>query len=388
MSGIYIHIPFCKQACHYCDFHFSTSLNTKDAFLSALKKEIELQKDYLKTPSPAEKAESRSDRDEASTIYFGGGTPSLLSQKEILNLFDELNKHFAISEDAEITLEANPDDLTKEKISDLKQTPVNRLSIGIQSFSDQDLKFMNRAHNGEEADRSVKTAQDKGFENISIDLIYGTPTMSNEEWKKNLVKAFALNVPHISAYCLTVEARTPLADMVKKGKAQPVDEQKASEQFEIMLSEMKRNGFTQYEISNFCKGDSYSKHNSNYWKGEHYLGLGPSAHSFDGASRQWNVRNNNAYIKSLSEGKLDHEREVLTKEQKFNEYILTSLRTMWGTDLKKVEMNFGNDFLSHLLNETQTYFDSGILVKKENKLYLSDMGKLIADKIASDLFKV
>ena len=205
-------------------------------------------------------------------------------------------------------------------------------------------------------------------------------------WKKNLAKAFALNVPHISAYCLTVEARTPLADMVKKGKAQPVDEQKASEQFEIMLSEMKRNGFTQYEISNFCKGDSYSKHNSNYWKGEHYLGLGPSAHSFDGASRQWNVRNNNAYIKSLSEGKLDHEREVLTKEQKFNEYILTSLRTMWGTDLKKVEMNFGNEFLSHLLNETQTYFDSGILVKKENKLYLSDKGKLIADKIASDLF--
>lgn len=378
MAGIYLHIPFCKQACHYCDFHFSTSLKTKDAFLVALKKEISLQKNYLST-------------NKISTVYIGGGTPSLLSQKELMEVFDELNKNFEIANDAEITLEANPDDLTKEKISELKNTPINRLSIGIQSFSDEDLKFMNRAHNSAEADRSVKTAQDKGFENITIDLIYGTPTMSNDPeysgWKKNLTKAFALNVPHISAYCLTVESRTALADMVKKGKAEPVDDLKSSSQFEIMLEEMKKNDFTQYEISNFCKGESYSKHNSNYWKGEHYLGLGPSAHSFDGTSRQWNVRNNNVYIRSIEEGKLNFEKEILTTEQRYNEYVLTSLRTMWGTDLDIIKTTFGQEYLDHFIHEAEEHFGSSNILQEKNKVFLTDKGKLLADKIASDLFK-
>lgn len=373
MAGIYIHIPFCKQACHYCDFHFSTSLKNKDPLLKALQKEIVLQKNYL-------------NGDIVNTIYFGGGTPSLLSQKELMNIFDSLYQHYPISADAEITLEANPDDLTTPKLKELRNTPINRLSVGIQSFYDEDLKLMNRAHNSQEALRVVKDSQDKGFENITIDLIYGIPTLSNKNWTSNLQTAFALEVKHISAYCLTVEPKTALAHLVKEGKIKNVDEQNSAEQFEIMLDAMSKNNFEQYEISNFCKDDCYSKHNSNYWLKKTYLGLGPSAHSYNGTSRQWNVSNNAIYIQSLEKNQIKFEEEVLTTPQQYNEYILTTLRTKWGTDLKYVEEHFGNDHLSYCMKEADKYILSGDIRKENDKLFLTDKGKLIADKIASDLF--
>lgn len=375
MAGIYIHIPFCKQACNYCDFHFSTSLKNKEALLHALNKEIELQKDYLETKR-------------ISTVYFGGGTPSLLEQTELMRIFDSLNKYFEIDSDAEITLEANPDDLTKNKIRELRSTPINRLSIGIQSFYDEDLKLMNRAHNSQEAISAVKGAQDADFENITIDLIYGIPGLTEHRWRNNLQNAFLLDVKHISAYCLTVEPKTVLAHQVKTGIIKNVDELQSSEQFEIMLEAMKKNNFVQYEISNFCKDDQYSRHNSNYWLKEKYLGLGPSAHSFNGESRQWNISNNALYIKSLENNAIDFELEQLNIDQRYNEYILTSLRTMWGSDLERIGSDFGNDFKSHCLKEAQKYIETADITIETNTLFLTDKGKLIADKIASDLFKV
>ncbi len=381
MPGIYIHIPFCKQACNYCDFHFSTSLNNKDTFLIALKQEIEMQKDYLSNSLSFGEG-----RGEVSTIYFGGGTPSLLSEGELMTIFETLDKHFIISPDAEITLEANPDDFLKEKMKQLKATPINRLSIGIQSFYDEDLKMMNRAHNSIEATTAVKAAQDSGFENITIDLIYGIQTLSNSNWKNNLATAFGLDVKHISSYCLTVEPKTALAHQIKTGQIKNVDDQQSAEQFEIMLEAMNKNNFIQYEISNFCKEDFYSKHNSNYWLKENYLGLGPSAHSYNGSSRQWNISNNILYIQSIEKGELNFEKEELTIDQRYNEYILTSLRTMWGTDLNYLSQTFGKDYLTHCLHEAEKYLETKKVLHQENKLILSDEGKLFADKIASDLF--
>jgi oxygen-independent coproporphyrinogen-3 oxidase len=385
MAGIYIHIPFCKQACHYCDFHFSTSLKNKNAFLKALKKEINLNKDFFLS------AEGDT-RDRINTIYFGGGTPSILSIPELMEILDLLYKQFEIDKDAEITLEANPDDLTKEKIKALKTTPVNRLSIGIQSFYDDDLKLMNRAHNALEAMKIVGLAQDHDFHNISIDLIYGIPTLTHPKWEKNLRTAFDMDVKHISAYCLTVEPGTALAKFVATGKIKNVDEQHSSEQFEMLLQETKANNFQQYEISNFCKDEFYSRHNSNYWLKEKYLGLGPSAHSYNGIVRQWNVSNNVKYIQAL-EKMTDlkqaslFEQEMLTTPQRYNEYILTSLRTMWGSDLLYLKKQFGNDFLEHCLKEAAPYFLSKQLTQQDSKLFLTDAGKLFADKIASDLFR-
>jgi oxygen-independent coproporphyrinogen-3 oxidase len=384
MAGIYIHIPFCKQACHYCDFHFSTSLKNKTAFLKALKKEIALNKDFFFNTNDGTK-------DKINTIYFGGGTPSILNLQELMEIFELLHKQFEIDKDAEITLEANPDDLTKEKTKALKATPVNRLSIGIQSFYDEDLKLMNRAHNAQEAMEIVGLAQENDFHNISIDLIYGIPTLTHQKWEKNLRTAFDMDVKHISAYCLTVEPKTALAKFVATGKIKNVDEQHSSEQFEMLLHETKVNNFQQYEISNFCKDEFYSRHNSNYWLKEKYLGLGPSAHSYNGIARQWNVSNNAKYIHALEKmTDLEHaplfEQEVLTIQQRYNEYILTSLRTMWGSDLQYLRKQFGNDFLEHCLKEATPYFLSKKLIEQDNKLYLTDAGKLFADKIASDLF--
>ena len=384
MAGIYIHIPFCKQACYYCDFHFSTSMKNKEPFLKALKREIELQKEYLNPSSP--KLDSAARKDELRSIYFGGGTPSLLSQSELMGIFDTLNKHFIISADAEITLEANPDDLTSNKIKELKSTPINRLSIGIQSFYDEDLKLMNRVHTSKEALSAVKASQDKGFENITIDLIYGIPTLTNEKWKHNLRTAFDLEVKHISSYCLTVEPKTTLAHLVKEGKIKNVDEQQSADQFEIMLDEMRKNNFVQYEISNFCKENFFSQHNSNYWLKEMYLGLGPSAHSYNGTKRQSNISNNALYIQSLEKNKVPFEAEILTTSQHYNEYVLTSLRTMWGTDLKHIESRFETAYLSHCLNEAQKYIRTEEIKEEKNKLFLTDKGKLFADKIACSLF--
>lgn len=373
MAGIYLHIPFCKQACHYCDFHFSTSSKNKDAFIIALKKEILLQKHYL-------------DNEAISTIYFGGGTPSLLTYDDLMGIFEALHKHYSIDENAEITLEANPDDLTVRKINELKKTSINRLSIGIQSFYDQDLKWMNRAHNSTQAKESIKIAQGEGFENISIDLIYGVPTLSNDRWTQNTELALNANIQHISAYCLTVEPRTALADFIKKGKSKNIDETQGSEHFKILLDELTAGDFIQYEISNFCKEGFISKHNSSYWSKKKYLGLGPSAHSYNGNSRQWNIRNNIQYIESLDKNQLQFEKEILTEKNNYNEYVMTSLRTMWGSDLNFIKNNFPESYSLHIQKEVRQYIDSGAVQNNDGKLMLTVAGKLLADRIASDLF--
>ncbi len=376
MAGIYIHIPFCLQACHYCDFHFTTSLKNKAALLSAIEKEILLRKDYL------------SASDNVSSVYFGGGTPSILSREELIRIFDVIYSNFNVLNDAEITLEANPEDLSKEKIKALKNTPINRFSIGIQSFFEGDLKFMNRAHTAQKAISSVKIAQDAGFENISIDLIYGTPTLNDEQWKINLQTAFELDVKHISSYCLTVEEKTPLHQFILSGKAKQVDEEKSAAHFEILLKAMSENGYTHYEISNFCKENYYSRHNSSYWLKKKYLGIGPSAHSYNGLSRQWNIKNNGLYTKAVEENKLNFEIENLSIAQNYNEYVMTGLRTMWGINLATIEKDYGKIFLEHCRKEAKTYIDSSLIEEKNKQYFITQKGKLMADKIASDLFFV
>lgn len=372
MAGLYLHIPFCKQACHYCNFHFSTSLKQKDAMVEAILKELELQKDYLQGQT-------------LSSIYFGGGTPSLLSKIDLNRIFNKINAIHQISPEAEITLEANPDDLTIEKLTELKTTPINRLSIGIQSFFEKDLQFMNRAHNADEAKKCIENAKNIGFNNLTIDLIYGSPTTSNEEWKQNIAAALSFDIPHISCYCLTVEPNTALDHFVKKGKAKPVDEEQAAQQFEILMTTLKSAGYEHYEISNFAKPNWHARHNSNYWLGAHYLGIGPSAHSFNGVSRQWSVANNAKYIKHLANGQTAFEVELLTKEQQYNEYILTALRTKWGCDFAKIE-SWGADLVQHFQKTSAPYLAKHLIQQKNNIFTLTDQGKLLADRIAMDLF--
>jgi oxygen-independent coproporphyrinogen-3 oxidase len=372
MAGIYIHIPFCKQACHYCDFHFSTSLNYKNELLQALVKEIRLQKNYL----AAEAVE---------TIYFGGGTPSLLDAGEINLLIDTITSLHTVTDNAEITMEANPDDLNKAKLQALRQTPVNRLSIGIQSFFDEDLAWMNRVHRADEAEASVKRAQDMGFENITADLIYGYPLLSDEKWKHNLDMLFELAIPHVSSYSMTVEPKTALASFIKK-KAQPaMDDEQSARQFILLMDAMQSHGFEHYEISNFCRLGHYSKHNSNYWKGVKYLGIGPSAHSYNGETRQWNIANNAKYIQSLETGEIPTETELLTEANRLNEYIMTSLRTMWGLDLNRLN-TIAASSASQLTLTAQPFFEKEWLQQKDNTIYLTQAGKLYADHIASELF--
>jgi len=375
MAGIYLHIPFCKQACNYCDFHFSTSTKLKSNFVEALLKEMSLRKEYL-------------DGEKIHSIYFGGGTPSLLSKEELKLIFDALYNLFDIDENAEITLEANPDDLNFEKLQVLKNSPVNRLSIGIQSFREEDLLFMNRAHNAKEAYSVVTSCRAMGFDNLSIDLIYGTPGLSDEAWKENLQIAFDLGVSHISSYALTVEEKTALYQQIKKGLLAPVDEAQSADQFKILMSEMLKNGYEQYEISNFCLPGHYSRHNSSYWKKDKYLGLGPSAHSFHGDSRLWNVANNAIYIKAINAGELPFEEEVLSTIDAYNEYVMTSLRTVWGCDTKQIKKDFSEELASCFVEEAKAYLLDGHLEEKSGVYYLSQSGKLLADRIASDLFKV
>lgn len=380
MSGIYIHIPFCKQACHYCDFHFSTSLKNKGAYLSALKKEISMRKNYL-SDLHSEK------RPKVMSVYLGGGTPSLLSEKEIMEIFGHLHHSFCIDSDAEITIEANPDDLSTEKIKEIKNTPVNRLSIGIQSFADDHLRFLNRTHNSGESLECVKNSQDAGFTNISIDLIYGIPGLSDEQWIKNLETAFGLDVPHISAYCLSIEPGTAFASFVAKGKFQKMDDEKTARQFDLLVCEMEKKNFLHYETSNFCKSETrISLHNSSYWKGAHYLGLGPSAHSFDGFSRQWNVANNNIYIRAIEAGQPVFEKEVLSENDKFNEYVLTSLRTMWGCNLSEIKEKFGEKKYAFFIKKIQPYLSQHFIDKTKDTITLSKSGQFISDKIIRDLF--
>jgi oxygen-independent coproporphyrinogen III oxidase len=372
MAGIYIHIPFCKQACHYCDFHFSTSLAYKDDLVQSLLKEIKLQKAYL-------------DGETIETIYFGGGTPSLLSGKEINIIVDTISNNHTVSAGAEITLEANPDDLVNDKINALRQTPVNRFSIGIQSFFDDDLIWMNRAHRSAEAESSVKRAQDAGFDNITVDLIYGYPLLTDQKWKTNLDKVFGLQVPHVSAYSMTVEPRTALAAFIQKKKQPPMNEEQSAEQFMQLMEAMASHGFEHYEISNFCKPGHYSRHNTNYWKGVKYLGIGPSAHSYNGETRQWNIANNAKYIQSLSSGAIPAEQEILSETDRLNEYIMTSLRTMWGLELHKLN-TIAAGASDILLKSAESFFDREWIHQESGTIYLSPKGKLYADHIASELF--
>jgi len=373
MSGIYIHIPFCKQACYYCDFHFSTSLKRKEAMLKAIAKELELRKNEL--PQKVE------------TIYFGGGTPSLLTIGEIQVILDIVYENYQVIANPEITLEANPDDLTTQKIIELASSKINRLSIGIQSFFDEDLQFMNRAHHAKEAINCLSTAIGS-FDNITIDLIYGIPNMSNEKWLKNLQIAFDLGVPHISSYALTVEDKTALSNFIKKGKYPPLDENLAEQHFKTLVAEIAKHNFIQYEISNFGKENYFSKHNTSYWQGKHYLGIGPSAHSFNGISRSWNIANNTKYIASLQKGILPQEIEILSKNDQFNEIVMTGLRTILGVSLQKIENQFGIDFKDQLLINAQKHLQNETLEVTNNILFISEKGKFLADGIAADLFEV
>lgn len=374
MSGIYLHIPFCKQACHYCDFHFSTSLKNKETLVKSILTEIDYRINYLPNKT-------------INTIYFGGGTPSLLSEREIFLLLEKIYKLYNVSKNAEITLECNPDDLTDEKLKELKRLEINRLSIGLQSFDEEELIWMNRAHTAKQSESSVKRAQDKGFENITIDLIYGSKFSNLSNWKKTLDKAIALEVPHISSYNLTIEEKTKFGHDFKVKKEVAIDDEKSSELFIEMIERLEKNNYIHYEISNFGKEGFFSTHNSNYWKGEHYIGLGPSAHSFDGTSRQWNVSNNNIYIKHLSEkSEAYFEKEVLTETERFNEYILTSLRTIWGVDLNYLKSNFNSDFVKQFEIQIEEYVKQGTIIEKGCTYTLTEKGKLLADRIASDLF--
>lgn len=375
MAGIYIHIPFCKQACHYCDFHFSTSMKYKDEMINALLLEIELRRNYLK--------------DEAiDTIYFGGGTPSIIPTKDLDAILKKIHQYFEVSSSVEVTLEANPDDLNKEFIKSIYQQGVNRLSIGIQSFINRDLEWMNRAHHANEAIDCIRRAQDIGIENISIDLIYGTPGLSDSEWRDNIHKALDLAVPHISSYALTVETKTALGNWVEKGKIKPMDEEQSASQFEMLMEELLSNGFEHYEISNFAKPGFHSKHNSSYWEGKTYLGIGPSAHSFDKTSRQWNINNNHKYIDEIVRGNLPMQMEVLKLNDRFNEYLMVGFRTAKGISIEYIANEFGSGVLD-LLEKSIAEFTIKDWVKFENGYYkTTSAGKLMSDKIAAELFIV
>ncbi len=371
MSGLYIHIPFCKQACHYCDFHFSTSLKKKGELVDALCKEIVLRKDEI--------------GETLETIYFGGGTPSLLDREELNQIFNTIYSNFSVVENPEITLEANPDDLTEEKLQIFSDSKINRLSIGVQSFFDEDLKLMNRAHNSEEASGCLKMAK-KYFNNISIDLIYGMPEMTNERWKENQDKALALDIPHISSYALTVEPNTALKKFIEKGIVKPVKDEVAQAHFEILIETMENAGFENYEFSNFGKPGYFSRNNTAYWTGKKYLGVGPSAHSYDGEQRSWNVNNNTKYIKLITQNTLPIERERLSVTDKYNEYMMTGLRTIWGVSLDKVEKQFGLKYKEYLLTQAQKNMEAHLLFQDGDRLVVTKKGKFLSDGIASDLF--
>ncbi|WP_312088773.1 radical SAM family heme chaperone HemW [Chryseobacterium sp.] len=373
---IYLHIPFCKQKCSYCNFHFSTSLQFKDEMISAMKKEIFLRKGELQNNS-------------LKSLYFGGGTPSILTADEIHSLIDEVLKYFSFEKDIEITLEANPDDLNKTFLKDLSKSPVNRLSIGTQSFFEEDLKLMNRAHNASEAESSIKRAQDFGFDNLSIDLIYGSPSSSLEIWKENLNKTIALEIPHISSYALTVEPKTALENWVSKGKISTPKEEDQNLEFYYMTDFLKDHGFEHYEVSNFAKSGFHSRHNSAYWKYKEYLGIGPSAHSYNGTDvRSWNVANNQQYIKKLNSNTLAKETEILSQQDQFNEMMMIGLRTIWGVDLENLNQKFSENILNYFNKEIQNKIEEGILEIENNHLKIPEKHWFIADGIAADLFQV
>lgn len=371
MAGIYIHIPFCKQACHYCDFHFSTSLKKRDEMVHAICEELVLRKLEID--------------EEVATIYFGGGTPSLLTGKELDKILKTVYSNYTISENPEVTLEANPDDLTENKILEFSNSQINRLSIGVQSFFESDLKLMNRAHNESEALACIELAK-KHFENISVDLMYGIPGMTNEQWIINVEKALALNIPHLSCYVLTVEPKTALEQFIKKGIVLPVEDDAAQEHHNILIEMMEAAGYHNYEFSSFCKPGCESKNNTAYWKGRPYLGIGPSGHSYDGARRSWNISNNPIYIKKIMSGELPLERETLSIRDTYNEFVMTRLRTSDGISLIEIKENFGLKYSAYLNKQLKQHLEGGFLVLKTDSVIVTKKGKFLTDGIAADLF--
>ena len=373
MAGIYIHIPFCRQACLYCNFHFSTSLRLKNDLINALLKEIALCTVY-------------NDKS-VETIYFGGGTPSLLQAEALNSILDALHQKFHIDPNAEITLEANPDDISGQLLTSWKSMGINRLSIGVQSFFEEDLKWMNRAHTGEQSVNSIMLAQHAGFDNLTIDLIYGSPGLSDEKWQQNVKKAIDFNIPHLSCYALTVEPKTALHSLIAKNKMQDTDPEQQARQFMQLISWLEDAGYEHYEISNFSIPGKRSRHNTSYWQGKSYYGFGPAAHSFNGTdARSWNIANNTLYIQSLLQNIIPAETERLTTVQRLNEYIMTSLRTTEGTDLSHIQTRFGATYAQRLLATAQPYMNEK-LIMQNNSLRLTNAGKLFADGIAANLFE-
>ena len=372
MAGIYIHTPFCKSKCAYCNFFSLASESKINDYVEALKKEIVLRKNYL--------------GETVKTIYFGGGTPSLLSVKNIEEILDLLNKNYEIISSPEITLEINPDTIDREKMESLKQLGINRMSVGIQSFDDEDLKYLGRRHDSRHAMQVLEDLKHTDFEKITLDLIYGMPTLTEEKWNKNLDIFFSTDITHLSAYALTVEPKTILGQRIEKGELQSVSEEETIRHYNILVERTKENGFEHYEISNFAKEGFRSQHNSIYWRDEKYLGLGPSAHSYDGNSRQWNISNLTKYIQLIGNSEDYFEKEILSRDDKFNEYVMTSLRTSWGCDIEKIERDYGKSYAHHFLKNIKKYLDNGEMLKENNTYFLSEEGKLFADGIAADLF--
>lgn len=372
MAGLYIHIPFCKKACHYCNFHFSTNQKHKYEFLQALCKELQQRATELKNTT-------------VSSIYFGGGTPSLLTSEDLNLIFKTIGTYYKIAPSAEITLEANPDDLKNSKIKMLSETQINRLSIGVQSFFEEDLQLMNRAHNANEAVESLKIAR-QYFDNISIDLMYGMPQMSVERWRENLKVALGLGIKHMSCYALTVEPKTALEHFIKTSKHPPMNDALAASHFQVLIEDTQKAGLTHYEVCSFGTPEYFSQHNTSYWLGKPYLGVGPSAHSFDGKKRSWNVSNNTTYIKTLAKNQLPLTEEILTPENRFNEYLMTGLRTMWGVSLRNIDKNYGSEFKTQLLENAQKHLNSKMLILENDVLKTTNKGKFLCDGIASDLF--
>ena len=386
LAGIYIHIPFCRQACFYCNFHFSTSGAYKKEMCESLVQEIILRGDSLKQNKTDDFAILSSAEEKIDTVYFGGGTPSLLAENEITDILDTIQKNYNVDDNAEITLEANPDDINSEKLIAWKKSGINRLSIGIQSFIDRDLIWMNRAHNAEQALKSIVLAKDAGFDNFSIDLIFGTPGLVDDEWQKNIAMAVDLDIPHISSYALTVEPKTALQKMIELKKKENTDNEAQARQFVILMNTLRKAGYEHYEISNFAKPGYRSRHNSSYWKGEKYVGIGPSAHSFNGNERSWNKANNMIYIKSLQKNIIPFEKEILTEIQKLNEYVMTSLRTMEGMDLDFIEKKFSVSEKNRIQNLLHSKVKKEYFLQQKNRVILTDEGKLFADLISVELF--
>ena len=367
MAGIYLHIPFCKQACHYCNFHFATSLHHKPALVQALQQEIKLRAAYL-AAQPIE------------TIYLGGGTPSLLTEAEVNSLLQTIRAHHPVSAQTEITLEANPDDINELQLAQWKKAGINRLSIGVQSFRDEDLRWMNRAHSAAQSIEAIQLATTY-FDNITIDLIYGVPGLSVTDWEKNIDTALSLNIHHLSCYALTVEPKTPLEKLIRTAQKETTDPDLQAQHFAILVERLEKAGFLHYEISNFGKPGFESRHNRSYWQGSHYSGIGPSAHSYNGVSRQWNLSNNQLYITAIESGTLPYEIETLTQQQQCNEYIMTSLRTIEGLDLNRL-----GDHQQSVLQAAESFLKNETVVRVENRLVLTREGKFLADGIAAALF--